>query len=119
VFELNDKGEVNIKEYTTPENREVFTREELSEAYVLASYDHVKAINPSAAEVLMQYRQKKAENGYQVFNLDRVNLTKASLSNSEAETGQVFSTENVSVYGKYKPVALKVKPIKTELPAEF
>lgn len=40
-------------------------------------------------------------------------------STTPLETIEEKKTEVVGVYGKYKPVAIKVRPVKTTLPDEF
>ena len=49
-------------------------------------------------------------------------LVEEAATRAQAENGigkETYMQDVVSVYGKYKPVALKVKPVKATLPSEF
>ena len=100
-----DDGEAKIVSYTLPRREENFEDGEVRNAF-LAQTLGLPAFEEKDREILSSYLEKG------VLQNKRVRQFHFSESKENLETGAK------SVY-KYKPVALKMKPVIQELPAEF
>lgn len=109
-----------------------FGREELAEAYTMASRDYIGQRHFEATKTLEAYgRGNPKDSPIKVFSLwaDRPDKrsTESVLPVDEAveqsrqqdPLSASNESEPVEVFGKYKPVAIKARPIKAELPDEY
>ena len=122
-METNEEGEISITGYSALK-APTFTKEQLCEAYIVASHEYVKAQDTKAAALFQECRKKSRKKFKQSFETPApsVNRSEKVESKSMAASVEEVTTEDeeevVNVYGKYKPVDVKVKPVKTTLPSE-
>jgi hypothetical protein len=132
-----------ITGYKLPADGFGFTSEELVEAYLLASKSELNKINPVQGGQLEQLEDSLIQMShgneplnttvlgtwrYEIFRqAQREELNSAEACMTSAAKTEAYLVEappkrkGVAAYGKkkYKPVALKVKPVKATLPSEF
>ena len=122
-METNEEGEISITGYSALK-APTFTKEQLCEAYIVASHEYVKAQDTKAAALFQECRKKSGKKFKQSFKTSApsVNRSEKVESKSMAASVEEVTTDDeeevVNVYGKYKPVDVKVKPVKTTLPSE-
>ncbi|THU86857.1 hypothetical protein K435DRAFT_585106, partial [Dendrothele bispora CBS 962.96] len=108
-LEMDENGEIKMLGYKLPDEK-VFGTDELNEAYLMASKDSIAEQDKEAAAVLEEYVQQcstREQSQRPVYNESTRKSTKRY--------------KLVRVYGsrKYKPVGVKVRPVKTQVPPEF
>lgn len=103
VIEAGEES-VKIVNYTLPRRGDTFDDGEIRNAFLSQSMD-CRAFEDKDRELLIAY-------------LDKGAITKASKEQSHLSSEEYSDEEYRSIY-KYKPVALKTKPVIQELPAEF
>ncbi|KAF9254038.1 hypothetical protein L218DRAFT_1010187 [Marasmius fiardii PR-910] len=107
TLEMDENGRVQIDRVSWPGNRK-FDSRELAEAFAIASVQDFGSAE--ARQVMDAYLQNQMKDGQPVYSLWREKLLPTAFPDAESIK---------SVFGKYKPVALKVKPVKVTLPEEF
>ncbi|THU75770.1 hypothetical protein K435DRAFT_605347, partial [Dendrothele bispora CBS 962.96] len=104
-LEMDENGEIKMLGYKLPD-KQVFGTDELNEAYLMASKDSIAEQDKEAAAVLEEYVQQCSTGEQSQRPTMRKSTKRYKL---------------VRVYGsrKYKPVGVKVRPVKTQVPPEF
>ncbi|THU97813.1 hypothetical protein K435DRAFT_592711, partial [Dendrothele bispora CBS 962.96] len=104
-LEMDENGEIKMLGYKLPDKK-VFGTDELNEAYLMASKDSIAEQDKEAAAVLEEYVQHRR------FRTP----TLRTLSNRL----QIRPTlKTIKTKQRYKPVGVKVRPVKTQVPPEF
>ncbi|KAF7320574.1 Retrotrans-gag domain-containing protein [Mycena chlorophos] len=136
-FGLDQDGEVVIEAVIGPRNGRNFKGDEIKQAYLLASKDcQAREEDKEAAQLFNQFvglePKESLDDGriMEVFTFDeRVLMSKRDIVRKEESAMRAYrnkarnlpkSTKIRAAFAtKYKPVALKVRPVYTDLPEKF
>ncbi|THV00399.1 hypothetical protein K435DRAFT_657227, partial [Dendrothele bispora CBS 962.96] len=113
-LEMDENGEIKMLGYKLPDEK-VFGTDELNEAYLMASKDSIAEHDKEAAASSFS----NSDTAY--TEQSPPDTPNAEIRKDESTRKSTKRYKLVRVYGsrKYKPVGVKVRPVKTQVPPEF